>query len=42
MGMVTFNLEPGAVFDLEVAWPQAGTARHLRFAGMRCAPDRQL
>ncbi|WP_260292059.1 hypothetical protein [Sedimenticola hydrogenitrophicus] len=42
MGMVTFNLAPGASFDLEVDWRQANIARHLRFAGMRCAPDRQL
>ncbi|WP_051302668.1 hypothetical protein [Sedimenticola selenatireducens] len=42
MGMVTFDLEPGTLFDLEIDWHQDKTARHLRFQGMRCAPDRQL
>lgn len=38
-GMSTFNLKPGTVFDLTVAWRQHGRAHSETIRGMRCAPD---
>ncbi|HID48054.1 MAG TPA: hypothetical protein EYP40_00305 [Chromatiales bacterium] len=38
-GLSTFNLEPGATFDLKVVWRQYGRQHEFVIKGMQCAPD---
>ncbi len=39
MGMITVGLEPGATFDLAVAWHEGEQPQERLFPGMVCAPD---
>ena len=41
-GMTLFGLAPGAEFDLDVVWWQAGKQRSVRLNALRCAPDIQI
>lgn len=38
-GMSVFDLEPGAVFDLKVAWTQDGRRQTALLEDMRCGPE---
>lgn len=38
-GMTAFGLPPGTVFDLVLAWQEAGKVHSARLEGIECAPD---